>query len=262
MKLSISNIAWKNADDLFMYETLQNLGFQGIEIAPTRIFPENPYDCLSEANSFALDLKIKYNLNISSMQSIWFGRTEGIFESEASRKILLDYTKKAILFASDMNCPNLVFGCPRNRNTQNTEQLPIAKEFFKELGDFAYENNTVLALEPNPVIYNTNFINTTSQAFDFVKDVDSKGFLVNIDLGTIIYNEESLDKIDFKFVNHIHISEPNMVKIEKRHLHNQLFEMLKTQGYKKYVSIEMKTQEDIKDVLETLDYVKGIDHEY
>lgn len=262
MKLSISNIAWKNTDDLFMYETLQSLGFQGLEIAPTRIFPNQPYDCISEANSFALDLKIKYNLNISSMQSIWFGKTEEIFETDTSRKILLDYTKKAILFASGMNCPNLVFGCPRNRNIKSSDQMPIAKEFFKELGDFAYENNTVLSLEPNPVIYNTNFINATPQAFDFVKEVDSKGFLVNIDLGTIIYNRESLEDIDLKYVNHIHISEPNMLKIEKRDLHTKLFKMLTDQKYNKYVSIEMKTQEDIKDVLETLDYVKGINHEY
>jgi len=262
MKLSISNIAWKNPDDILMYKKLKSFGFQGLEIAPTRIFPENPYEHLDEAKDFALDLLEKYGLSISSMQSIWFGKNEEIFESEESRSNLLDYTKKAILFASALSCHNLVFGCPRNRNIQSLDQMGIAKDFFKELGDYAYEHGTVLALEPNPVIYNTNFINYTKEAFDFVKEVDSKGFLVNIDLGTIIYNEESLDTIDLKYVNHIHISEPNMLKLEKRELHRQLFKKIIQENYKNYVSIEMKTQESIDDVLEIIEYVKGLNDEY
>ena len=95
MKLSISNIAWAKTDDLKMYEYVAQQGFQGIEIAPTRIFEDNPYDKLQEAEDFAKQLKNEYGLEISSMQSIWFGKTQKIFGSQEERNELIEYTKKA-----------------------------------------------------------------------------------------------------------------------------------------------------------------------
>ena len=44
MKLSISNIAWDTSEDKMIYELMQNHGCSGLEIAPTRVFPEHPYD--------------------------------------------------------------------------------------------------------------------------------------------------------------------------------------------------------------------------
>ena len=48
MKLSISNIAWNAADDAKIYHLMKNYGFDGLEIAPTRILPEMPYDRLED----------------------------------------------------------------------------------------------------------------------------------------------------------------------------------------------------------------------
>ena len=42
MKLSISNIAWSDKYDKEMYQFLYKNQIEGIEIAPTRIFSENP----------------------------------------------------------------------------------------------------------------------------------------------------------------------------------------------------------------------------
>ena len=40
-KLAISNIAWHKSDDEAVYTAMQQAGFTGLEIAPTRIFPRN-----------------------------------------------------------------------------------------------------------------------------------------------------------------------------------------------------------------------------
>ena len=53
MKLSISNIGWLSKQDSRVYEMMKKYGFSGLEIAPTRIFPENPYDHLKEAGEWA-----------------------------------------------------------------------------------------------------------------------------------------------------------------------------------------------------------------
>ena len=214
------------------------------------------------------------------------------FGSVEERNELIEYTKKAIDFASIINCDNLVFGCPKNRNIQNENDYEIALKFFKTIGEYAQQKHTVFAIEPNPTIYNTNFINRTSealefikqlstdgvkinydlgtviennedinkQAFDIVKDIDCKAVKVNVDLGTIIENNENIEIIEenIHLVNHIHISEPNLESIQKRDMHNKLKNILNKNNYDKYISIEMKNQNDIEKVKDVVNYVKGV----
>lgn len=256
MKLSISNIAWAAEYDDAMYSFLSEQHFDGIEIAPTRIFPSNPYERLKDAARFAQNLKEKHNLAISSIQSLWYKRTENIFASAEERSFLLDYTKKAVLFANAMGCGNLVFGSPRNRNMPSEDSLPDAMSFFKELGNFANKNDAVIAFEPVPPSYNTNFINSTQEAFDMCKQLQCNGLKVNVDLGTMIYNDENMDLINsnIELVNHIHISEPMLARIEKRELHKGL----KLLNYNGYISIEMRNLEDIELVKDVVVYVKSV----
>lgn len=250
MKLSISNIAWADKQDALIYEYLSEVGFSGVEIAPTRIFPQKPYTQLSSAKYFAQNLKIKYGLTISSIQSIWFGKSQAMFGSAEERKDLFEYTKAAIDFAVAMDCGNLVFGCPKNRNIKSQEQYSLAVDFFSALGQYASDRGTVLALEANPEIYQTNFITKTEEAFSLVREVNSPGFLVNLDLGTILYNKENI--MDFsnqlEYVNHIHISEPYLAPIVMGKVHLDLVHLLRSKKYCQYVSIEMKKIDDLVDL--------------
>jgi len=236
------------------------LGFKGLEIAPTRIFEDKPYQKLEDAEKFAKNLKDKYDLSISSMQSIWFGRSESIFGTKEERNELIEYTKNAMDFANRINCKNLVFGCPKNRCMEDKSQYNIAKDFFFILGEYAKSVNTILSIEPNPIIYGTNFVNRTEEAFKLAKDVNSDGVKVNIDLGTIIENKEDLKLIseNIDLVNHIHISEPYLAQIQKRDLHNELASILKKCNYNKFVSIEMKNLENIELVKDTMIYIREV----
>ena len=130
MKLSISNIAWSSKQDETIYDLMKQYGFTGLEIAPTRWFTKNPYDHLPEACEEYYCLNQKYGLQISSMQSIWYGRNENIWSSDEDREKLTEYTKKAIDFASALRCKNLVFGCPRNRDRPEGAKEPEVFSFF------------------------------------------------------------------------------------------------------------------------------------
>lgn len=264
MRLSISNIAWDASWDTQVYEWMAELGYVGLEIAPTRIFPNNPYDHLDEAARWANNLKAEYGLSISSMQSIWYGRQEKVFGSKEERKALVDYTKQAIDFAESIHCKNLVFGCPRNRavpeNMAMNVVMSIAEDFFRELGEYAHEHNTVLAMEANSPIYNTNYINTTAEALELVKQVNSQGFLLNLDVGTMICNEEnvSLLKSNVPYINHVHISEPGLKPLQDRMLHIELLNCLHHERYTDFVSIEMGMQEDVQIVAQKMEYLKKL----
>lgn len=261
MKLSISNIAWSAEQDTDVYKFMQKYGFTGLEIAPTRIFPENPYDHIKEAESWICDLRSKYRFEISSMQSIWYGRQERIFGSKEEREDLIGYTKKAIDFAAAVGCKNLVFGCPGNRKIPDKmtsdEAQAIAVEFFHIIGDYALKQGTVIGMEANPPIYNTNFINTTSDALSLIQEVDSNGFKLNLDVGTMIQLKEDISVLigNVHLINHVHMSEPYLQPIQKRTLHNDFMRLLCDEGYDRFISIEMSKTDDLRTVSGCIKYL-------
>ena len=256
MKYSISNIAWDKAHDFEMYTFLQSVGMDGIEIAPTRLF-ENPYENLEQAQLYATMLFNRFGLSISSMQSIWYGKSGNIFNKEEA-KALSDYTKKAMDFANATGIKNLVFGCPKNRSIPEGAKEDDVLEFFYDLGEYAKSCNTVLALEANPVIYNTNFMNTTTQAAEFCKKVGSEGVKLNVDFGTILYNKENphVIKTYKNLVNHIHLSVPQLRYVEKIKEHGTLKKVLGKIDYDGYLSIEMGNVGDTEKVKQAVIYLK------
>lgn len=259
MKLSISNIGWNAEMDTEVYKLMAQNGFTGLEIAPTRIFPTNPYDRIEEAKEWARELKEKYGFLVPSMQSIWYGRQEKIFGTSEERKTLLEYTKKAINFAEAINCKNLVFGCPRNRNFPENGNVDIAIVFFRELGEYAADHNTVIGMEANPPIYNTNYINDTVAALQLIKSVDSMGFKLNLDVGTMIHNGELVEELkgEVAYINHVHISEPGLNLIVERDIHKLLKIVLEDEEYQGFVSIEMGKRDNITEIENALKYIKN-----
>ncbi|MBR3247816.1 MAG: sugar phosphate isomerase/epimerase [Clostridiales bacterium] len=260
MNLSISNIAWSEGSDTTVYNYMNKLGFSGLEIAPTRIFPEEPYDHIDEAARWSEALRSEYKLKVPSMQSIWYGRSEKLFGSREERESLLAYTKKAIDFAEAIGCGNLVFGCPRNRILPESGDVRIAEAFFREAGYYAHEHHTVLAMEANPPIYNTNFINSTIDALELIKSVGSPGFKLNLDTGTMIENREEVSVLEgnVHLINHVHISEPGLEPVRNRELHGQLAEILRHNDYSGFVSIEVRKQDDTGALADMMEYVKSV----
>lgn len=254
MKLAVSNIAFSSGQDEQVYALMNRLGFSGLEIAPTRILPQTPYERLEQASLFQKQLKQTYHLNIVSMQSIWYGVTERIFAGDQERQVLIDYTEKAIDFAAAAGCGNLVFGCPKNRRIDHPSQYPIAVDFFSSLGEYAQKKGCVVAIEANPPIYDTNFINTTAEAEALCRQVGSPGFRINLDIGTIIENKESVRELPFDLISHVHLSEPGLLPIQKRPLHRELSDALRDAGYTGYCSVEMKNTGSLQDVADAMAY--------
>ena len=260
MKLSISNIAWDTSLNKTVYSLMKNYGFMGLEIAPTKIFLNDPYTHIAEAVEWKNQLNSCYNFEISSMQSICYGKTENIFAGNEDRESLLGHMKKVILFAEAVHCGNIVFGCPKNRNNPNNEDEFLVYPFFSKMAEYAQWHGTTLGMEANPVIYNTNYINTTESAIQLIEEIDNPSFKLNLDIGTVIQNNENLKCIEGKisFINHVHISEPYLKKIQPREIHNELSKILKNEHYNGFISIEMGTQESIDDIEEVMRYVNQI----
>lgn len=256
--LAASNIGWAAQDDETVYTLMKQLGYTALEIAPTRLFPQNPYDHLEEAADFAQNMQQGYGLRIASLQSIWYGQAGSIFD-RAQAEQLLAYTAKAFDFARACRCKNMVFGCPRSRAIPEGRTAAEAEAFFRRVADLAMGKYVTFALEPNPPIYGTNYLNGTVETMQLVEKFRCIGIGVNLDIGTMVYNGESIGEVApyMRFVSHIHISEPNLAPIQPRPLHAELAALLKTVGYRNAVSVEMKCT-DLDTLRRSLAYVAEV----
>jgi sugar phosphate isomerase/epimerase len=245
MRLSASNIAWAANEDPQVYDKLRAEGFAALEIAPTRWIAQNPYvpENIVSAASIADSIRAHWGYGISSMQSLWFGVKERLFGTEEEREFLLSYTRAAIDFAAAVGCPHIVFGSPKNRIIDHSDQLSIGEKFFVDCANHAKSKGVVVGIEANPSIYGTNYLTTTPEVVALVKKIDSSALKLNLDFGTMLINQENVEEVAdwIPYISHVHISEPLLAPISPRPEHARLAEILKANAYRGWVSLEMKT---------------------
>lgn len=246
MNLSISNIAWNPKEDESVVGLLNKLGIKGLEIAPTKIWP-NPLDTSRvEVEKVKEQWAIK-GIELIAMQSLLFGQNQLNLFSKDSREEMFIYLSGIIELAGQLGVKSLVFGSPKNRfagEMSKKEQFEIAIPFFYDLGNEATKNNVVFCIEPNPVQYNCDFVTNTKDAVSLIREVGNPGFKLHLDSGALFLNEENiLISIEegIPFLNHFHISEPYLNLIGSNATpHAEVAHALKTLGYSNWVSIEMK----------------------
>lgn len=268
-KLAISNIAWMESEDEHIFTIMKRYGFSFLEIAPTRTW-KDPYGQTDDAvANFRTTMKNK-GLEIIAFQSLLFGHPEmAIFTGEETRRDTLEYLKKNIVLGGKVGAKTLVFGSPKNRligNLPSNSVREISESFFGALGDFASDKDISVCIEPNPTIYGGDFICTTQEAINFVRDLGHPNIGLNIDLGTITANKEDVKKTienALPYAHHFHISEPylEMISLEEDR-HRTIAQILNNFGYDRTVSIEMKAQENestrLENVTSSLEFVSAI----
>lgn len=254
MNISISNIAWDISEEQEMIGILKEYAIQGIEIALTKIW--NPPINIPDQDIF--NYKTRWNQNgieLVAMQSLLFNRPDlTLFDSELIREQTKNYLKQIILIAEKLKIKVLVFGSPKNRlisQLNKNKALDIAIQFFSEIGQFSDKHNLVFCIEPNPAEYGCDFIKTTEEGIELVKEVNHPGFRLHLDAATITLNHENIEKsikCSIPFLSHFHISEPYLELIGSRNTnHSHFVKVLREIGYEKWVSIEMKNNLNEKD---------------
>jgi D-psicose/D-tagatose/L-ribulose 3-epimerase len=245
MKLAASNIAWDPSEDDTVALILRSRGFSGVEIAPSKRW-ESPTDATEKEIVAYRDEWAKRGLPIVAMQALLFGRPDlQLFGPEGARRALGEYLTAIIELAHGLGARALVFGSPRNRKRGAMpfdEATDIAVQFFRELGAVAASRECVLCIEPNPPIYDCDFINTTAEAVSLCERIASPGIKVNGDAGAIAANGEDLTttSVQVQWFGHFHASEPGLGEIRDTPIHAGLGTTLKSAQWPGWVSIEMK----------------------
>ncbi len=253
MKFAVSNIAWSPEERLSAYATLSESQVRGLEIAPGLLF-HGAEDVFVPDEMLARDRMTEISdagLTLVSMQSLLFG-VEGaaLFEGDAALKRLIDGMKRAIDLANRFEIPNLVFGSPKQRvipkGMARETALNYAVKIFQELGDYAAQAGTVVAMEANPEAYGTNFLTAAKDVAAFVKHVRHPAVRMIFDVGAMHLNDVFDDAPNFiaghsDIISHVHISEPFLEPAPARAEDAaKVLKALQAVHYDHWISIEMK----------------------
>ncbi len=247
MKLSISNIAWDIEIEEEVFYTLKNNSIYNIDISLSKYF--NNINLISDNDIASLKSYFSSNsIEVIGMQSLLFGLDKlNIYKSSEDREFLLNHLTKTCIVAEKLNIKKLVFGSARNRNYCNKGSFSdnIAFDFFYKLALIGKKYNLFICLEPQPKIYNSNFLTDSSETADFVRLIGNNNFKMQLDIGSMIVNKESPELI-IKYSDlygHIHLSEPYLKPIDRNNeKHYQFSKIITNNLTSDFITIEMLTK--------------------
>lgn len=241
MKYSLSNLSWGETPIQQMLPRIKQVGFHGIEIAPTAIWPEIKSTDILEIKKMR-DLIEGCGLEVSGLQSLLYGHPDYQLFSKNTWPMMRSHLEFMFSLANTLGAEVVVFGSPRNRIKG---QLPkdlaneIAAEFFTTLLPSLKQNNLILTLEPNAPEYGADYLLNYSDVRQLSKLIDSPYILPQIDTGCLwmVAEEPSVAYSSCK-PHHIHISNPNLASVPGESNFKELFEQIRSSDYKGWLVIE------------------------
>jgi D-psicose/D-tagatose/L-ribulose 3-epimerase len=219
MRLAISNIAWDISEDDAIAELLHRIGVDAIDVAPGKYFPE-PEKASDEDIARIKNWWSNCGIEITGMQALLFGTTGlNVFGSHEVQAAMLRHLTAVCRIGAGLGAERLVFGSPKNRDRtglSDQEAMDIAFSFFQRLGDIAQSYGVLFCLEPNPVCYGANFMTTSAETAQLVKQVAHPSVRMQFDTGALAINEEDPDTVLQEcapLIGHVHASEPDLLPL-------------------------------------------------
>jgi D-psicose/D-tagatose/L-ribulose 3-epimerase len=244
--MAFSNIAWAPHDDPEVLTLLRGQGIVGIEIAPTRVWPNWEGATPTAAHRYGNRLR-SLGFAVPALQAVLFGRPEArLFDREGKLAFVSHLTQVAEL-AGALGARVVVLGAPRHRDRGSLtmpEAFNLAVEVLHGLAETFFAHGSCLCIEPNPRRYACNFIVNASEGTELVRRVNHPGFGLHLDAAAMFL--EGDDPVQLwpaagALVRHFHVSEPDLGDFCRPQIeHRSNLNFLNSMGYTGWCSIEMR----------------------
>jgi sugar phosphate isomerase/epimerase len=246
MKLAISNIALTPFQHSNELAQIAELGLEGLEVAPSRIWPDTWRGLRSRDISKYRKLVESHGLSIVGIHSLFFDHPDlGLFKDTAIRKETLSFMVHLSEVCRDLGGATLIYGGGRKRgNLPLEEAYDEACAFFGDLCKRIEGHGTIYCFEPlGP--NDSDFINTVADSIRIVEAVDSPSLKAQLDAKALVENGDvkiSAFKAAKPHLVHYHANEPGLGVLGSSGMvdHKVLGKMLKEISYDGYVSIEQR----------------------
>lgn len=246
MKVAFSNIAWTPHDSPKVLALLHQHGISGIEVAPTKVWPDWTGATPEAARMYRAKLKDQ-GFAVPALQAVLFGRPEARLFEDGGERVLVRHLTEVATLAEALGAPVVVLGAPRLRNRGGLtfdEALARAVPVFRRLGEIYSNHGTCLCIEPNPRRHACNFIVNAFEGAALVRAVANPGFGLHLDAAGMHLEREQLTKVwpdAGPLLRHYHISEPDLGDFSAPQVsHVQNLEFLVGHGYAGWYSVEMR----------------------
>jgi sugar phosphate isomerase/epimerase len=244
VRLAVSNIAWNDAEEPQVLGLLRNKGVTGIEVAPTRLWPEWAGATPAAARLARVRLADE-GFEVPSMQAILFGKPDLSLFGDGTA--FTDHVRGVADLAAALGAHVLVYGAPKSRDRGALTPVAAFDRAVEVLCVVAAEcaaRNTVLCIEPNPADYGCNFVVNSAEGLALVQAVDSPGLRLHLDTAAMVLAGEdpagAVAAAD-AYLSHVHISEPHLAPIVPASIdHARVGRSLRRIGYRNWVAIEMR----------------------
>ena len=241
MKLAVSNLAWDKKDNEYIFKILNKLGINRIETVLSKI---DNWSILN--NNSILDFKLllnKYGIRTQSVQSLFFN-IEYKLDDEKS---IISHFIRIIEYSKMLGINILVFGSPNLRKLKDKESLTnILKYLDKVLDDTSIE----ISIEPNSKVYRGEFFFSINEIISYIEENNFKNIKTMIDTHNLILEgyDPNLEILNnFKYINHIHISEAGLSVIKDIKFHDSFSKTIKEVNYSGIVTYEVIKSDDFID---------------
>lgn len=242
MKLSASNLAWGTQDFDEFLSALRAHGFQGVEIAPTALWPDSPD--VPDTEVAALRSRVAdMGLQVSGLQSLLYGHPEMQLLDRTTWPRMMDHLRRVIALGAGLDASCTVFGSPRNRirgGMDIAQADELAAEFFRALEPDLAAGGVVLTLEPNAPAYGADYLTRYADVVRLSDLVGSDWIRPQIDTGCLaMVDDDAAAAALSRTPGHVHISAPDLAPPPGGLDHDRLATALRDTGYEGWVVLEM-----------------------
>ncbi len=247
MKLAVSNIAWASDEDHEALSLLRTSQVQGIEVAPTRLWPNWAGATPEAATAYAQAMR-EAGFETPSLQSLLYGLPDlQVFGTARQQTDLITHLARVAELAAAMQAKVLVFGSPKNRDRGDltpAEAMQHAIRFFRQAGQACADAGVTLAIEANPSHYQCNFVTRWQEAEELVRGCNHPGIGLHLDTAcTVLAGDDPVAAVPqvADILVHVHASEPDLGPFTSpRSDHLAMGQALRAVGYTGWCSVEMR----------------------
>jgi D-psicose/D-tagatose/L-ribulose 3-epimerase len=245
VRFAVSNIAWGPREDPSALTYLRERGVEGVEIAPTRLWPDWEGAGARAAGAYRRVLE-DAGLTCPALQAVLFGQPELLlFGTAGQRRRLEDHLRRVAEIAAALGAMAVVFGSPANRlrdGLSSQEAFASATTVLRRVGEVYDQQGVKLVIEANPPEYGCDFVTHLPEARALVEAVDSVGVALHADSGAMLLNGEDPATLRryAPELAYFHASEPFLRPLTAESGHGVLGRALSAGGYDGWCSVEMR----------------------
>jgi D-psicose/D-tagatose/L-ribulose 3-epimerase len=242
---SMQELSWRQ-----QCEIIGNAGYPGVEIAPFTLVKEGVHEI-----SAAQRTEMKHIMNTSGLKCVglhWLlaPPPHGLHFTTPDKSIRdksVAYLRTLIDFCGDLEGEVMIFGSPKQRNTQGISVQEAKKYFIDGLASVAdsAQQRGVKILVEHLDHTQTDVVNTLAEAKEIVDAVKHPAIQMMFDFHNTPDETEPFDVLIKRFysnINHVHVQEMDGKHLGTGNAVNDFvngFQTLKDLGYNKWVSLEV-----------------------